>query len=264
MGKSKKEKFARFGIATKGIVYSLLGILIIMSVLGLGGEKAGLTGMFQFLEKGVLGKAVLLLIASGMCGYVFWRLYQTFIDRTENGFDLMGIMNRLSYFSTAVFYGVLGFTAVKILVFSKSGSKKALEDLVSTLLNKPKGQILVCILAVIFLGNALFQFYIAFSGIFKKDIHVDGISGKQQKILLRMGLIGFIARGITIGAISYLLFKAAYTTNSNDAGGTKDAFYFLQDLFGSVALIALASGLLAFGLFLLIKAYYRTIRVDEP
>ena len=259
----KREWFARFGIATKGLIYILVGVLIVMGVLGLGGEKSGLTGMLNFFGKSILGKALLLFIAVGMSGYVFWRLYQTFIDRSENGFNLKGIMNRLSYLSTAIFYGVVGFTALKVFLLSSSGSKKALQNLVGTLLEKPKGQLLVCILGAIFLGNAIFQFYVAFSGIFKKDIRIKGITAQQQKFLLRTGLVGFVARGLTIGAIAYLLFLSAYTANSAAAGGTEDAFEFLQNVFGPYALIALASGLLAYGFFLLIKSYFREINVDQ-
>ncbi len=263
MKQSYKEKFARFGIATKGLIYCLVGTLIIMAVLGLGGEKSGLTGMLNFFGKSFIGKALLLFIAIGMAGYVFWRLYQTFIDRSENEFDLMGITNRLSYFSTAIFYGVVGFTALKVFLLSGSGSKKAIENIVHTLLTKPKGQLLVGILGAIFLGNAIFQFYVAFSGIYKKDIRIKSITAKQQKFLLRTGLVGFVARGITIGAVAYLLFLAAYTANSAAAGGTEDAFKFLQNVFGPLALITVAMGLLAYGFFLLIKSHYRRINVDQ-
>lgn len=259
---SKSERFARFGIATKGLTYCLLGILIFSAVIGWGGRKAGLSEMLDFLAAGYLGKAILLLIASGLSGYVFWRLFQTFMDREGMGYDLKGIMNRLSYFSSALFYGVIAFAAVKALFYTGSGSQKALRETVQVLLEKPKGQLLVAGLGAIFLGNSIFQFYVSLSGIYRTKIKVEGLSEKNEKRLLKLGFIGFMARGITIGTVAYLLARAAYRANSSDTGGTEDAFEFLQNVFGSWALVVIAIGLFAYGAFLLVKSYYRKIYID--
>jgi hypothetical protein len=259
---SKSERFARFGIATKGLTYCLLGMLILGAVLGWGGRKAGLSEMLDFLAAGYVGKVILLLIASGLSGYVFWRLFQTFMDREGMGYDLKGIMNRSSYFSSALFYGVLAFAAVKALFYTGSGSQKALRETVQILLEKPQGQLLVAGLAAIFLGNSIFQFYVALSGIYRTKIKVGGLSDKNEKRLLKLGFLGFMARGITIGTVAYLLARAAYRANSSDTGGTEDAFEFLQNVFGSWALVVIAIGLFAYGAFLLVKSFYRKIYID--
>ena len=81
---NKREYFAKFGIATKGIIYLLIGGLSAMTTLGLGGKETGSLGAFKYLAKQVYGQVILAIIAIGLTGYVFWRLYQTFIDKENN------------------------------------------------------------------------------------------------------------------------------------------------------------------------------------
>jgi len=58
-----------------------------------------------------------------------------------------------------------------------------------------------------------------------------------------------------------LIFKAAFYSNSNAAGGTKDAFSFLQNEFGTLILALIAIGMLAYGFFMIVKARYKTLEI---
>jgi hypothetical protein len=76
------------------------------------------------------------------------------------------------------------------------------------------------------------------------------------------GRVGYTARGIVVATLSFLMFKAAFTANSNKAGGTKDAFQFLQESFGTVIFAAIALGLVAYGIFMFVKAKQRKMVLD--
>ncbi|WKK77318.2 DUF1206 domain-containing protein [Marivirga salinae] len=257
----KKEKIARFGIFTKGFVYCLIGALTLTAAISTRGKKTGTGGVLSTIVEQPFGQILLGITAAGLLGYVFWKFYQAIADPEEKGNDLNGLFTRAGYASSGVFYGFLAFTALKMLFFAEEGSGEDNQSFVVSLLSKPHGQILVGIFAVAFLGKAGYQIYIAYSGIFKNRVQAAELDNRVERIIINSGYVGYTARGIVVGIISYLIFHAAFTANSKSAGGTKDAFNFIQNEFGLFVLAVLAVGLFAFGFFLLVKARYRTINI---
>src|SRR3989337_1846698 len=85
------EKFLRFGLIAKGVVYCLLGILTVMTAVGLRGDNTGKTEAFQMIYKQPFGKIILALLAIGLFGYVTLRFFQCFKDIDKKGNDLKGI-----------------------------------------------------------------------------------------------------------------------------------------------------------------------------
>ncbi len=255
-----KENIARFGIATKGFVYILIGALTFMATIGSGGSKSGSSDALKFLQNNTLGSILLGITAVGLVAYVFWRFYQAIMDPDKEGKDLKGIGNRLGFFSSGVFYGLMAFSAIEILIGSGGGTGDSQESLIATALSKPFGQIIVLILATIFLGRAIFQMVIAYTNLYKKKVKAQNLDPKAQKLMVTLGKIGHTARGIVIGVVAFLTYRAAFSYRSEEAGGTKDAFSFLQNEFGTIVLSLVALGMMMYGVFLLINARYRDMK----
>lgn len=261
MENNNKVRFARFGIATKGFVYCLIGGLTALSALGLGGDQSGSSDALHFLARQTYGQILLGLTTLGIVGYVFWRFYQTFVDPEDKGNDAKGLSRRFGYFSSGFFYSLLAFSAIKILI-GASSSGGGQESFVSTLLSKTYGQVLVAILATIFLGKAIYQLYRAYSGAYQKKVKDEGLDPRVQKIVFTFGKIGYTSRAVVIGIVSFLTYRAAFTSNSSEAGGTKDAFQFMQNEFGTIILAVIAFGLFAYGVFMIVKAIYREMSIS--
>ncbi|WP_432410655.1 DUF1206 domain-containing protein [Rasiella sp. SM2506] len=249
----KRETFARFGIATKGLVYILIGGLTIMTTLGLGGKESGSTGALQFVAKQPFGQVLLGLIALGLAGYVFWRWYQTFADPEDRGTGLKGLTVRVAYFFSGLFYGFLSYSAVKIILEAGSGSGGSSGG---GLLDSTWGNVLLAATAVALLGKAIYQLYQAYSGKFREKIEETSLDKKAQQALIRSGQLGFTARGIVIAITAFLLFRGIFTQDSGDLAGKKQAFSFLEGTFGNVVLVIIALGLVAYGIYMMIKAKY--------
>jgi ABC-type Na+ efflux pump permease subunit len=113
-----------------------------------------------------------------------------------------------------------------------------------------------------YLGKALFQIYRAYTGKYKNKIKEQHLSDNSRKLLVVSGIAGYTARGIVIGIIAYLIFRAAWTSNSDEAGGTGEAFQFLQNEFGAIVLAIIAFGLVMYGIFSFINAKHRQLNVD--
>ncbi|MFO7977875.1 MAG: DUF1206 domain-containing protein [Bacteroidales bacterium] len=256
----KKEKIMRFGIGTKGFVYCLIGGLTLMAALGQGGSKSDSGGALEFLRSNPFGMILLGATTAGILAYVFWRFYQAIKDPEEKGNDTKGLAKRAGYLASGIFYSFLAFTAVDMLLGlggGGGGSGNSQETIAARALSQPFGQILVAVIATGFLGKALYQMYRAYTEKYRKKLKEQGLSDKTQKLVLTLGKLGYTARGIVIGVIAFLFYKAALTYNSDQAGGTSDAFGYLQDQFGTIVMAIIAAGLIMYGVFLIVKARHR-------
>nr|MBI1230218.1 DUF1206 domain-containing protein [Cytophagales bacterium] len=258
--KEKKKKISRFGIATKGVVYILIGGLSAWAAFGSGGKKTGSDGALKFLVEQPFGQIMLWLVTLGLAGYVFWRMYQTFSDTEDEGLDAKGIARRIGYFSSGVFYMFLIYSAVELLVGSGGGSSGGgRQSMIQKLLEQEYGRWLVAAVALAFFGKAVYQIFRAYSDKFRDKLKEAGMDEKTQNLMIYSGRVGYTARGLVIGLIAYLTVRAAITYDASKAGGTKDAFEFIQNEFGTLALGIIALGLLAYGVFMIINASQRKI-----
>ena len=259
-----KENIARFGMAVKGVVYSLVGVLTVMSALGQGGKKTGKEGTIQFIADQSYGQVILIVLAAGLASYVFYRLYQAIADPADRGSDWKGLGYRVSYVGSAALYGFLAYYTLKILIGSGSSSGgSGNKGLVAQLLSQPFGQFLVAVVGIVFLVKAGIQFYRAYSGSYRKKIERTHLNDNVRTTILTAGKVGYTARGIVLGVIAYLILKASITADSSEAGGTEDAFHYVQNEFGTLVMILIATGILAYGVFTFIRARYPGVSLTK-
>ncbi|MDQ4139530.1 MAG: DUF1206 domain-containing protein [Bacteroidota bacterium] len=253
--------FARLGLTAKGIVYCLVGIMAFMAAFEIGGKSIQDTdkaGIFQFIQHQPFGKVLLGLIAIGLLCFTIWRFIEAFLDTEHKGKNAKGIGRRLGYvFSGIVYLGFAFYAGTTALGKStgQSASGNTEQTLVHQLLEKPFGQLLVGALALIIIALGIYQIYRAYSGEYLKKIQANHLRPQVQKLLLRAGKLGYTARGIVWGIIGFLFLKAALHANSSEAGGTQNAFSFLENSsYGSILLGAVALGLIGYGIFMFVRA----------
>jgi len=255
------ENFARIGIASKGVVYCLIGVLTTMAAFNLGGQASGSKSVIEFIAQQPFGQILLGALTLGLLFYVFWRFYQAFEDPENKGNGKEGLGRRLGYAASGVTYGFLAYYAISLLFLgggSSSGGGSGKKELVSTLLEQPLGQWLVGIVAAILLGKAIWQFYRALSGKFSDQVKEQNLDKRAQEVVLKAGMAGYIARGVVMGIIGYFFLRAAIEANPSEAKGTEGAFNFLASSdFGPYLLGIVALGLVGYGIFMFIKARYR-------
>ena len=259
MSSSKKEKFARVGIATKGLIYVILGGLTAYAAFSSQESITASNGVLRYIAQQSFGQILLIITTIGIIGYVFWRLYLA-IQNPENNSDsdAKSAVKRLGYFFSAVSYGLLAYTAIDILMNNSAGGSGK-QSWIATILDQSWGVYLIYFIALILLGKALYELYRAYSGKFKEKIQNAELDRKAQSFLLKAGKVGFTARSIVFGIIAYTFFRAASSSNAQMAGGTKMAFAFLQEQGGQILLGIVAFGLALYGIYLLASSRYRNI-----
>ncbi|MEZ7497003.1 DUF1206 domain-containing protein [Leeuwenhoekiella aequorea] len=254
----KKEKLARFGMVSKGVVYALIGTLTTMAAFNLGGSKSGQQNALQFIREQPFGKVLLIILAIGLFGYTFYRWFEALKGAEEPWSNYKGFVKRSGYLISGIFYGALGVTALKMVLVGNSGSGG--DSLISTIMSKSYGPYLLGFVALCIAGKAIFQTYKAYSGEFRDDVNESKLGPKGKKILIRAGEIGFTARGIVSGIVAFLLCKVALG-NSGSSGSKVAAFDFLQDTLGGVAMGVVALGLVVYAVFMFIQAKYAQIKI---
>jgi hypothetical protein len=260
---SKRDKIARFGIGMKGVVYCIVGILALMTAFGYGGKKTGSTGVIDYIASMSFGNVLLFIVAVGLFAYSAWRLYQTFADEKNKGKDKTGLVWRFAFFLSGIFYGYVAYQAMTVIFQNEQAtSGNSQEQAAQLVLTQPWGQVLLVLVAGIILFKAGYQIYKSYSGKYKKELDETKLSNKERNALVTAGKIGFLARGIVIGVVAYFFFKAAFFSSAQQAGGTKEAFQFLHSSLGSIGFGIIAAGLVAYGIYMLLKAKYREISIS--
>ena len=247
-------RIAQIGLTAKGFVYIAIGIMAFMAAFELGGQNANdatRSGAFEWLQA-TGGKLLLGLIAAGLICYVFWRFIQTFSSHNDTK-----VAKRITYFLSGLAYGSVAFTALKMIFNDQKSNGDQNQQLASDLMSRPLGEWLVIAAAMVFAGIGIYQLYYAWSKKYKDHLQKMNLHNDLSSILLRMGKIGYVARGFVWLLIAFLFTRAAIYNNSSEAGDTGKAFRFIEGEFmGSYMLGAIGLGLLAYGIFSITRARY--------
>lgn len=254
---NKKEKFASFGIATKGIVYLIIGILTSLAAFGYGGKKSGSETVIDFISKQSFGRILLIILAIGLLGYVFWRWYQAFTNPQNIENNAKGTVKRIAYFISGLIYGALAVKAVVTVMGSNSGGK----SFTAKVFESDYATAVAIIIGLGLVGKGIYEFYKVYSGKFKEDVQSAGIPHQAQNLILKAGKVGHTARGLVVGILGFLFLKTGFAGNANKMSKT-DAFGFIENEFGNIVLGLIALGLVAYGVFMIIKAKYSSLSVN--
>lgn len=250
------QRFARFGLMSKGIVYCLMGILTTLAALGLSAEKGNKTEAFKVVYEQPFGRFLLIVIAIGLCGYVTLRVFQAFLDIDDKGKDAKGIATRLGYAISAILYLSLIVYAIK-LASGNPGHRDTKQFFVSKIMSYPMGEWAIGIAGLIIIGAGINQIYKGISKKFMKRVKL--YRSEYSKTFQRAGIIGYVSRGLVFSIVGYFLFRAAIDSNPGGAEGTEAAFDFLQQNFGNLLMGIVALGLVAYGIFMFVKAKHESI-----
>ena len=110
-------------------------------------------------------------------------------------------------------------------------------------------------LAVI--GFAIFQFYLAISRRFEVDLQTDEMRDDIKRMTYGFGIVGHVGRGVAFLISGGLLVYAGWFVADIETGGLTQTLRTLQSApFGIWIFFAVAAGLAAFGIYLMLAALH--------
>lgn len=264
MDKSDTGKIAKIrsaGFFTKGTVYVLLGALTFMAAFNLGGDVSSRDNVIDFLVDLPLGRMVAGITSLGLFAYSLWRFYQAVMipGIGSNEEDAKTAFKRVRFFYSGVLYGVIAYSFAKPVLSSLAGNGTKTSEGASNgeekaalweLLSHDWGMILIWIIAIVVAGQAIQQFYLAYSAKFMKKIDNYPTVKNEYDFIKKSGRFGYTARGIVFGILAFFIVQVILQHSANEYKGTEGALqYLLTFNYGTLLLAAVALGLVGYGIF---------------
>ncbi|MGH3090313.1 MAG: DUF1206 domain-containing protein [Rubrobacteraceae bacterium] len=254
------ERMARLGYAAYGTVYALVGALAAQAAFGGGGEATGQSGALTSILSAPLGRTLLGVVAFGLLGYAMWRLIQGTTDPDNECDGAKGVVKRADHVANAVFHAALAFTAAQLALGSGGGGGGSPDDYTATIMSQPFGRFLVLAVGIGILAAGAYQFRKACKTDFMDNLKPGEMRLSERRWAIRIGRVGYSARGVVFGVIGAFVVQAAATFDPRDARGLGGALETLsRQPFGPYLLGAVALGLIAYGAFMFVVARYRRV-----
>ena len=252
---------ARAGFAARGVSYVLIGVLAVQIGLGSGGKEADRSGALHAIAAQPGGAAMLWLLAAGFAGMALWRFAEAAYGQAGPGGH--GAGKRMMSLARGVFYA---FVCAGVVSFvsgngGPASSNSQSRDLTARLMSHSGGRWLVLLIG---LGVAGAGIAMAVGGVrrtFRKQLRLAEMSARARKVVEALGVTGTTARGIVFAVVGVFLVVAAVTFDPGKAQGLDGALRKLATTpLGPWLLVAIALGLVTFGMYSWCEARWRKIQ----
>ena len=246
-GESRFLQLCRIGFAGRGLLYILIGLLVLGT-----GRTEDLTGALLYLGRGS-GRVLLIGISVGMAAYGLWRLADAAFGIEHSGRGRKAAGQRAVVGFIGVIYLYLAYKAARIVAAGETAGM-TVQQQADTVLDLPGGALMLAFAAAVLAAAGFAQLRKSISCSF-----LDNLDARARQPLVKwLGRIGYAARGVIFLLVGLLIAQAALDEQSNEAGGMEQAL----DLLSGPLLYAVAAGLILFGLFSIIEGLFR--QIQEP
>jgi hypothetical protein len=257
------QRLARLGYAAKGVVYLIIGFIAADAAFSPAEQVQGSHGALDTILRQPFGKVLLGIMALGLAGYVLWKIVQAVMDPEHKGGDAKGLVARVGYGISAALYAGLTLEAVRMLRGNGGGGGGGAQHWTAVVMDKPFGRVAIGLLGLGIAGYGLYELYRAFTSDLAKKLNLEGSAVATRRRVVGLGRAGMAARGVVFGIIGWLVLKAALQYDPSEAQGLEGALVALRKAaYGPWLLMLVALGLIAYGVFQLVKARYRVIRAS--
>ncbi|WP_104531018.1 DUF1206 domain-containing protein [Streptomyces specialis] len=252
---------ARSGLAARGVLYLLVGLLALQVAFG-SGEQADRGGALRGLSDKPLGSFLIWAVAIGLVGMALWRLSEALFGAA--GPDGHKARKRLLSAGRCVFYGVVAYSVLSYAAGeqgSGSGSSdKQSEDVTAEVLGMPGGQWLVAAGGLVIAGTGVWIALRAVLRKYRKHLRLSAMPRGVRRGVDVLGVGGGVARGVFFAAAGGFAVAAAVDYDPDRAKGMDDTLRsFAETPAGPWLLVAIAVGLALFGLFSFVEARWREV-----
>jgi uncharacterized protein DUF1206 len=255
------ERLARVGYIAKALLYITVGLLAAQAGLGRGGRTVDTQGALRVVHDVTFGRIALLVIAAGLIGYAIWRIVEGVVDPDNRGSDPKGLALRTSFAARGVFHGALGITALRLAARERPGpNPERMRHWTELAFGLPAGDLLVWLAASAIAGYGFYQLYRAYVSKLSRQLDLGELGTGTVRWIVAVSRFGIAARGVVFCLIGFFLGRAAKWHDAAQAGGVRKSLGLVARI-GRWPFVAVALGLVAYGVYELVNARYRRIRV---
>ncbi len=252
---------ARAGLAARGVVYALLGVLALRVAFDGSSEQADRGGAVARLAAQPFGGFLVWALAAGFAGMTLWRLSEAAFGAAGPDGHTAG--KRLMSAARAVFYAFVTYSVAAFAVDGSSGggsSDAASKDVTARVLHWPMGRWLVGAAGLALAGAGVWIAVRALLRRFRKHLRTGAMSPRVRKAVDFLGVAGGASRGVVFTAAGCFVVVAAVRFDPDRAKGLDDTLRTFRDApAGPWLLASIAAGLALFGVFSWAMARWRRV-----
>jgi hypothetical protein len=241
------DRAVGIGLASYGVVHLLIAWLALQLAFGNSSGAANQRGAMRQLGQESFGKPLLWVIALGFVALAVWQGLEAVWGHHKHD-GAKRTFKRVGSAGKVVLYLVLAVTAVKTAVGDSSSSSKS--GMTAKVMKMPFGQGIVGLVGVGIVAVGIYLISRAVRKSFEDDLQPQATSGTSGSAVVRLGQIGYTAKGIALVIVGVLFLWAAVTYDPKKAGGLDAALHTLiTQPFGPWLLVVVAIGIGCFGVY---------------
>ena len=249
------EKVARVGYATSGLLHVLIGVIAVQLATGSGGRSADQSGALSQVAAQPLGRFALWVGVLGFAALALWQLGEAVwggrtghsSDRTKHAVQTGG---------KGLVYLALAVTTFSFARGGGSSSSQQSADVTARLMQSGAGRVLVAAIGLAVVAVGVYHVVKGAKKKFLADLKGNA-GGHVGRAVVRLGQVGYVAKGIALGVVGLLLVVAAAKSDSSQATGLDGALKTLgEQPGGPVVLVGVGVGFVAFGVYSFVRARY--------
>lgn len=241
------ERAVRVGLVAYGIVHVVVAIIALQIGFGHSSHSANQQGAFHALAAEPFGRALLWAVSFGLFLLSLWQATEAgWGHRRDRG--LKRWITRFGSACSTVIYGFIGFNAAKVAI--GAGARAHGKEWTARLMSLPFGRVLVVVVGIVVLVVAVILFVRGVRADFESNLDAEAQGRLPVDTVIRVGQIGYMAKGVAFGIVAGLFFWAVATYDAKRAGGIDVAVGTLARApAGPWLLAVIAAGILCFGLY---------------
>ena len=263
------DRLARVGIASRALVFVLLGYLvarIALGALGDGGtdKAASGPGVANAIVEQSGGSVVLFLLGIGLLFFAMFSVLEAL--RVSESSDAKRWAKRARSAWQAGLYTAFGiYCLVKATTSggdsgTSSQSSRQQEQWSARVLRWPAGWLWLGALGVALLAIAIYQTYRCVKRKFLDHLKTQEMSPRVRQIVTVVGIVGHVGRAASFALVGWFVLHAAVENDPKKGRGVDGAARMLANSTGGPVLLwLLAIGLVIFGAYLFFEARYREV-----
>ncbi|SKA13268.1 DUF1206 domain-containing protein [Consotaella salsifontis] len=255
------EVLARGGYGARGLVFLIIGGFAFRAAYA-SGRAMDSKDALQEIFGSPFGTITLAVLAVALTAFVIWRIAQSLFDADHHGTDVKALAIRAGLFASAVTYGALALWTVKhVIGLASSSDGGSSEGFITKAYEAGFGQ------AATYLAGAVVAcvgLAIIVKGIKAGFLKYMSLPNAHSSWIVPICRIGLIARGITFLVIAFLFVRGAASYSSGETPGLSAALEAIASWpFGWALLSAMGLGLIAFGIYGIVEAFFRRVELDD-
>jgi hypothetical protein len=256
---SALEVLTRVGFVGYGLLHLAVAWLAVQIALGHPTGEGDQAGAFRYLADQPFGRFLLVVIIIGLAAMAVWQLLEAAIGHlAERGFSRTA--ERVASAARAVIYAALALTAYRVVAGTPTSNAEQTQNATAGIMAGPAGLWLVGLIGVVVVAVGVGMVIYGARKKFEKRLLLSRMSGTSRRTAVRLGQVGYIAKGVAFGIVGVLLFQAATSQNPAKSRGLDAALRLLvEQPYGRFLLMLVALGFAAFGVYCFFQSRYRKV-----